>query len=283
MSMLEEVTGRGVKLESYQTDEIIVKRQDNIAWIIINRPARMNAVAPHVMEQIGDAIDAVDADISIRCLILTGTGQRAFSAGGDFKPGSTLMQIVAEPLSDFVDFYRRVHRRCIVRMQRMKIPTIAMVNGIAYGAGMDIAMACDIRTGCENSRFASAWLWRGMVPVAGLTWTLPRVIGLGRAQDMFITGRVVDSEEAYRIGILNRLFPADRLEEETLALAREAASKAPLAQAYAKLNCYIGMHMNIESALDTVGGYQSIILRSADFQEAVAAFQERREPTFKGR
>jgi len=164
----------------------------------------------------------------------------------------------------------------------LEIPTIAMVNGIACGGGMDWAMCCDIRIGSENARFMVAYTRVGLFPDAGGTWLMPRVMGLAKASELIFTGDFVDAKEAERIGVLNRVVPAADLERETMELARKIAANPPLALRLAKLQLHKGLLWDLDTALEVEAGFAPIVMTSKDSQEAITAFVEKRKATFVG-
>lgn len=267
----------------YET--IILKKEGHIARLTLNRPARLNAVSMQVIAEVGDALRDVEADENIRAFILTGAG-RAFCAGGDFRaepntPGDIAADSDPSP-AKFANLVRSYTRDIPLALQNLHCPTIAMINGVAVGAGFSMTQACDIRIASENARFSVAWTTRGLVPAYGDTWLLPRLIGTGRAAEMIFTGRFMDAGEASAIGLLNKLVPADRLEAETMAMAKQIAEGAPLAIRLSKYNLYKGFEVDFDSALGLLAHTQSELFVSDDFKESTRAFQEKRQPVFKG-
>jgi 2-(1,2-epoxy-1,2-dihydrophenyl)acetyl-CoA isomerase len=164
----------------------------------------------------------------------------------------------------------------------MEIPTIAMVNGFAVGGGFDYACACDIRIGSEKARFGSAFIGVGLVPETGGGYLLPRIVGLSKALEILYTGKWVGAEEAERIGLLNKLVPADKLEWETMELARQLAKAAPIAIGMTKQLVYRGLETDLDTALQMSAAYQAIVTFSEDHHEGVAAWREKREPVYRG-
>ena len=158
-----------------------------------------------------------------------------------------------------------------------------MVNGAAVGAGCDLAMACDMRTGCESTRFMNAFVRIGLFPGWGGTWLYPRVMGVGRALEFLFTGDFMEAEEAGRLGVLNRLVASEDLEKETMALATRIAEGPPIAMRLAKMQVYKGLNMEFETALNVAAACETITLSSEDHREGVAAFREKRKADFKGR
>ena len=158
-----------------------------------------------------------------------------------------------------------------------------MVNGIAAGAGFDLALACDLRIGSENARFMNAFIRIGLFPGWGGTWLYPRVMGLGKALEYLLTGDFLEAKEAEKLGVLNRLVPADELEKETMSLARKLAVGPPIAIKLTKLQVYKGLGMDLETALQIAAACETITLSSEDHKEGISAFLEKRQATYHGR
>ena len=165
----------------------------------------------------------------------------------------------------------------------MEKPTIAMVNGVASGAGMDIASACDIRTGTSKSRFLAAYIRIGLFPGWGGTWLYPRVMGLAKAAELIFTGEFLEAEEAYRLGMLNKLVSEEELEPVTMEMARKIADGPPIALRLAKLNLYKGLEVDLETGMRFAAASATIPLTSEDHWEGVKAFREKRAPKCQGR
>src|SRR5918996_943777 len=258
---------------------------EHIATLTLNRPERRNALNEPIQDEIGDAIEDVDADDSIRVLIVTGAG-RAFCAGGDLeqlKGGSE----PGEWVSDNVDSIRRSFQRTqrfMLGLQRMEKPVIAMVNGAAVGAGFDLACGCDIRIGSPRARFMVASVRIGLFPGFGGTWLYPRMLGsMGKAAEMLFTGDFMEAEEAHRLGFLNKLVPEEELESTTLEMARKIASGPPIAIRLSKLMLYRGLEFDLETAMKMAAAAETITLTSQDHAEGTAAFRESRNPKYEGR
>ena len=262
---------------------IILNKEAGIATIALNRPERLNAFNHTVMKDMVDALDEIKQDVSIRVLVLTGRG-RAFCAGGDFKGDEGSLYKAGEwpQPKNFIKAYRSLIQPFLIELQSLDIPTIAMVNGPAYGIGFDFALACDIRIGSPNARFCAAWLRRGITTAGGTTWFLPRLVGTGKAAEIIFLAREVRAEEAERLGILNKLVPADQLEAETIEWASQLARGAPMALQLSKLNLYRGLELDLPAALDLLATSQCIALTTEDYKEATKAFREKREAIFQG-
>lgn len=267
---------------------ILLEKQDHIATLTFNRPEKLNAIGQDLIFEIGAGLREVDGDADVRVLILTGAG-RAFCAGGDFKDAhgnGTPASFAANKELDSVWLAEHVYDYVTSisgRLMKLRVPTIAMVNGVAAGAGFSMAQACDMRVGSDRSRFMVAWTRRGVVPAFGDTWMLPRIIGTGKAAELIFTGRMVEAQEALSIGILNRLAPHDRLREETMELAQQIANGPPLALRWSKVSMYEGFNMDFEAAVRLLATFQGPLHLSQDFRESTKAFQEKREPVFKGK
>ena len=158
-----------------------------------------------------------------------------------------------------------------------------MVNGDAVGFGCELALCCDMRTGSENTRLSEVFTKIGFIPGGGGTWLLPRLIGIGRATEIIFTGRFVEAEEAYNLGILNKLVPPQDLNEKTMELARSISALPPLAIRLAKMNIYKGLEVDLPTAIDLAGSSQVIALITEDRAEAVSAFREKRPGIYKGK
>lgn len=273
-------------------ETIILKRQDNIATIILNRPDRLNAMSYQMVVELAKAIEEVAKDDELRVLVLTGAG-RAFCAGADFRFSDVregkLTPETAEDQRETIERRRRghlygLHRTHIVLgLQRLEKPTIAMVNGAAVGAGFDHALACDIRIGSTNARFMEGFIKVGVNPDLGGTWLMPRVIGLGKALEYIFTGDFCDAEEAYRIGLLNKLVPPEELEAETMKMATKLAKGPPVALRLSKFLVYKGLQVDLETALGMESACVNIALGTEDNKEAIQALAEKRPPVFKGK
>ncbi len=258
-----------------------------IARITLNRPDRLNALNDQMQIEIADAVAEADADPNIRVLIITGSG-RAFCAGGDLNNlGGSANGSGEGWTSGNADEVRRSFRlaqEMILGVQRCEKPVIAMVNGVATGAGLDLACACDIRIGTQRSRFMSAYVRIGLFPGFGGTWLYPRTIGsLGRAAEMLFTGDFLEADEAHRLGFLNRLVSEEELEATTMEMAERIAAGPPIAIRLSKLMLYKGLEFDLETAMKMAAAGETITLTSRDHVEGVAAFREKRDAQYLDR
>lgn len=262
---------------------ILVKKEAGVASVILNRPERLNAINEELTEELNSALDEVDRDDEVRVVVLTGAG-RAFCAGADLSTGAGRERIREETHGETI---RRSLRHgpplTGLKLQRLEKPTIAMVNGAAVGAGFGWALACDMRTGSEQTRFRVAFTTIGLIPGTGDAWLLPRLVGVAKAAEFLFSGDFIDAQEAYRVGLLNKLVPHENLEAETMALARRLAANPPIALRLNKLLLYKGLETDLESALEMAGSFQALAINTQDHLEGVAAFREKRQPQFIGR
>ena len=268
--------------------ELILYEADpdtGIARITLNRPERLNAINDQMQAEITDALTRADADPEVRVLIITGAG-RAFCAGGDMDQlGGSANGAGSGWSSGNADEVRRSFRLAqgmILGVQRCEKPVIAMVNGVATGAGLDLACACDIRIGTANARFMSAYVRIGLFPGFGGTWLYPRTLGsLGRAAEMLFTGDFLEADEAYRLGFLNRLVADAELEAATLAMAGRIAAGPPIAIRLSKMMLYQGLEFDLETAMKMAAAAETITLTSQDHIEGVRAFREKRAAEYR--
>ena len=258
---------------------------EHIARITINRPDRRNALHDDATHEMGTAIDDVAADDDIRVLIITGSGQ-AFCAGGDLnslKGGSDPGMWVSENTDDIRRSFR-LAQRMILGIQRMEKPVIAMINGVAVGAGFDLACACDIRIASPKARFMVAYVRIGLFPGFGGTWLYPRTLGsMGKAAELLFTGDFMEADEAYRLGFLNHLVEETELEPKTTEIARKIAAGPPIAIRLSKLMLYKGLEFDLETALKMAAAAETITLTSYDHGEGTQAIRESRKPLYEGR
>ena len=267
----------------YET--IILKKEEHIATITLNRPEKLNAMTPQMTDELLAALNDVDEDDEMRALIITGAG-RGFCAGADVGGMAGGAEKGSESARDAETLRQGlIHSatRVVPKLQKMQKPTIAMVNGVAVGAGFDLALACDLRVGSENARFRNAFIKIGLFPGWGGTWLYPRVMGVGKALEYLFTGDFIEAKEAERLCVLNRLVPAEELKKETMALAQAIADGPPIAMRLTKLQVYKGLEMDLETALQVAAACETITLSSEDHKEGVAAFREKRPAKFQGK
>ena len=261
-------------------ENIILEIEDQVAVVTLNRPDKLNAISPELHEEIMQACRQLGEDDGVRVVIWTGAG-RGFCSGVDLTAARP--QGEHQPRSERIDEYGWVGRQAIEIYRNLNKPTIAAVNGVAAGAGMSLALACDMRVGSASSRFKTVFIERSLSPDSGMSFFLPRIVGASRAFDLVYTSRFVDADEAYRIGLLDRLVPAESLLDEAKELAQQIAFWPPVAMQMSKRVMQRGMESDLEEQLkyETHG---IVFGRRAphDVEEAAASFREKRPPEFTG-
>lgn len=266
---------------AYET--LLVEAHDRIATLTLNRPERLNALSPQLTDELADALAGLArGEEDVRCVILTGAG-RAFCAGGDTggMPGGA--QERPQRSNEDVRRSFRGAQSVILGLQKLEIPTIAMVNGDAVGAGFDLACACDIVTAAEHARFMVAYRRIGLIPGWGGAWLYPRRLGLNKAAELMFTGDFMPAAEGQRLGMISMLAPGDELRGQTMELAGRIAAGPPISLRLMKLLLYKGQALDLETSMHMAALGSSITLSSADHVEGVAALREKRPATFAGR
>jgi 2-(1,2-epoxy-1,2-dihydrophenyl)acetyl-CoA isomerase len=259
--------------------ETLLYEEDNgVASIALNRPEKLNAFDSAMHDELYTALGGAGDNEQIRCIVLRAEG-RGFSAGAD------LAQVVREADGDpdLGEYLRTTYSRLVKRMVGIEKPIIAALHGPVYGAGVGLALACDLRVAAQSAKFSVAFIKIGLMPDAGVTFLLPRVIGLGRAMEMSMLGDAVNSEEAYRIGLVNRVVADDSLLEEARNLANHLAAMPTVALGKIKHALYASFERNVETALEAEAEGQTLCGSTRDHKEGVTAFFDKREPRFTGR
>lgn len=250
---------------------------EGVRWLVIDRPERKNAIPAEGWPRLGEAFEDFDQSDD-RILVVIGAGED-FCAGADLD---------VEGLSDGTSV-ASAHRRMKVvgaaatALHRLTKPTIAAVDGVAVGAGMNLALGCDLVIAGEGARFSEIFVRRGLSLDFGGTWLLPRIVGLQRAKELALSGRIVEAEEAHRLGIAMEVVPSAQLRERAGDLARSLLAGAPIAQMFAKQGLDVAFESSWAESLSWEGQSQAIALGTEDFSEGVAAFFEKRDPGWKGR
>jgi len=252
-------------------ENIIFEKEENIAIITFNRPDAMNALNNQTRAEFREAIAAVAADDQIKVLILTGSG-KAFVAGSDIKEFSQTSAYDAHNI-----------QRLGGLVEKLDKPVIAAVNGFCLGGGNEIAMGCDIIIASEKAKFGQTEVNIGVIPGGGGTQRLPRLIGVCRAKELIYTGDIIGAEDAYRLGLVNRVVPVDQLMPTAKEMANKIATKSAAALKLAKTAINRGMQTNLESGLNYEYELYSLALTLEDKAEGVKAFLEKRVPKFVGR
>lgn len=269
---------------TYQT--IIVEKADGIATLTLNRPEVMNAWNPLMAREAAEAIASMDRDEEVKVLIITGAG-KAFSSGADvgrLKETAEGKVPFLETTAGMVLTGATSLLTAVETIRDLSKPVIAAIHGVAAGAGLSVALGCDIRIATEDARFTMAFVKRGLIPDLGGTYLLPRLVGPGVAAKLIFTGDVIDAREAARIGLVDELVPPGEALARAKILAQRIAQNPPLAVRMAKKALYKGMtEPDLRSQMDYEIFIQCGLQRTEDFREGVNSFFEKREPRFKGR
>lgn len=259
------------------TDALLVSRTEGVTTLTLNRPQVRNAVDGPTMSALHDALRACDDD-GTRVIVIAGAGG-AFCAGADIAAALSANITPAEGYRILTEHYAPVFRA----IKGSPWPVIAAVDGAAAGLGCDLALACDLRLCSERARFAELFIKVGLVPDGGGTWSLPRLVGLGRAMEMMLTGERVDAAEALRIGLANKVYPTDTFAAEVAAYAARLAAQAPLALTRSKRAMLDALSLTFDEAMAREAAAQLEIFNSEDGFEGFLAFLEKRPPRWKGR
>ena len=262
------------------TDALLIDRHDHVAVLTLNRPEKLNALDSELREAMLDALASVQADDDVRAVIITGSG-RGFCSGADLTGGGG-GEAKPPTQSDHLDDLGWVGRQALA-VYGLDKPVIAAVNGVAAGAGMSLALACDLRVGSEKTRFKTVFIERNLSPDSGMSFFLPRIVGYSRAADLIYTSRAIEAEEAHRIGLLDRLVDHDELLERAIELASQMADWPPLALRVSKRVLQHNMECDLPEALRyelTSLAYGNRAVN--DHRESLAAFREKRQPKFTG-
>ncbi|MFM8304797.1 MAG: enoyl-CoA hydratase-related protein [Actinomycetota bacterium] len=271
-------------------DDLLVVRSGGVVTVTLNRPERLNAMSLSMVEHLHDVLRTLSADPDARVVVLTGSG-RAFCAGGDVSDlvisgagagsgvgvddGSAGLGGLAETI--------RACTRVVEILHGMPKPVIAAVNGPCAGAGLSLACACDVRVASSGALFTTAFVGVGQSGDYGLAWTLPRIVGTGRARELFFTGRRVGADEALRLGLVEEVCSGDELGARVTALADEIAGRAPLTLAALKANLADGEVLGLGAFLDREAQRYEANARTEDATEAALAYLQKRAPVFRGR
>jgi len=256
--------------------EYVLSTSDGpVGVVTLNRPRQLNALAGPVVQDLVDALEAHDADPSIRAMVVTG-GPTVFAAGADIKEmaGKTPLEARA---------YSELGQEIAHRLETMRKPTIAAVNGYALGGGCEMALACDVRLASENAQFGQPEINLGIIPGWGASQRLARATNIGYAKELILTGRMVDAPEAFERGLVQHVYPPAELMPATMRLAAEMASKSPVALYYAKEATNRALHGDIGGNLVHEADLYSLMFSTDDAREGLNAFVEKRQPSFIGK
>jgi enoyl-CoA hydratase len=256
--------------------EFLNLEQDGaVAIVTITRPAVLNALNEALLTEMRAAFDALAEDEGVRAIVLTGAGEKAFVAGADIKELAAQTPVSGRELA-------RRGQRFFTRIEQLGKPVIAAINGFALGGGCELALACTFRFAADTAKIGLPEITLGLLPGYGGSVRLPRLIGKARAMEMILTGKPVTADEAFRVGLVNRVVPAASLLSEAKAFAADLAAKAPIALRYAMQSVERGLEMPFDEALESEATLFGLVASTADMREGTTAFLEKRKPVFKG-
>jgi 2-(1,2-epoxy-1,2-dihydrophenyl)acetyl-CoA isomerase len=259
-------------------DTILYAAEDGVATITLNRPDKLNAFAGWMRDDLRAAVERACEAADVRVVVITGAG-RGFCAGADVEVMSGL---VASGDAETAESYVHAGMRAARAIRECPKPVVAALNGVAAGAGASLACACDVRLASETASIGFTFNRIGLHPDWGATYFLPRLVGTGRATDLILSARMVDAEEALRIGLFQHVYPAAEFEASVRAFARELAGKPPLALAAAKRTLAASPDADLPAILEMERDAQMRLFPTADVREGLAAFAEKRKPQFRG-
>jgi len=261
---------------SYQT--LNYSSEGGICTIMLNRPEVYNALNEQMKKELNDALRAAEADEAVRCIVLRGAGDKAFCSGQDLKEheGQHSNRSLKESLE-------KSYNPMIRRMRRMEKPIVGMINGVAAGAGLSIALACDMRIAADHAKLIEVFVRIALVPDSGSHWFLPRLVGMARAFEYSALGNDITAQEAERVGLVNKVVPSAELEGSTMELARQLAQGPTKTIGLIKRTLNKSLTSDLDALLDYEAIIQDIASQSEDHREGVAAFLEKRKPSFKGK
>ena len=256
----------------------VERPSDGVALLVLDNPDQRNAMSDAMTEAWSAAVADLAGDPTVRAVVVTGEGS-AFCSGGDTS------WIASEPDATVDDLRRRMlpFYRAWLGIRSLEVPTIAAVNGAAIGAGLCLALACDIRYAATSARLGVPFVKLGMHPGMAATWSLPEVVGAAAARDLLLTGRLVGADEALRLGLVSRVIDHATFLDEVLAVAAGVAATAPIANRLTKLALADGGHATYDAALQWEALAQPVTLATEDLQEGIRAAREKRAPAFRGR
>jgi enoyl-CoA hydratase len=251
-----------------ETERTLLEHRDRVAVITLNAPERRNAIDHEMVRSLHANLDALQDDDQLVAVVLTGSGEKAFAAGADI---AQLEQRTAK------DALTAINSTLFKRIEDFPVPIIAAIRGWCLGGGCELAMACDLRVAGRSARLGQPEVSLGIIPAAGGTYRLPRLVGLGRARELIYTGRILDAEEAERIGLVNRVVADENVLDEALKLASEIAHNGPTAVRLAKTTMNALARANESMAVAMESAAQAILFDSEDKRRRMRAFLERKK------
>lgn len=256
--------------------DILFEKKPPIGWVTLNRPDKLNSISLKMMEELNDVMNSIWDEENIKVLVITGAGDKAFCAGADI----TMFQ-GQKPDSMFHTIRKIVE--VTQKIEKFPKPVIAAINGFALGGGCEIAISCDFRIASDKAAFGQPEIRLGLIPGAGGTQRLSRLIGLGRTKELCMLGDRITADEAYRIGLVNKVVPADKFHEEVQNFAARLAEGPPVALKMAKYACNFGTQVPLDVGLVLESGLFGVLFGTEDMKEGTSAFLEKRKAKFTGK
>lgn len=261
-------------MPTFQT--LLYHVSDGVCLITLNRPEVYNAFNEEMKKEINEALKSAEKDPAVRCLVIRGAGDKAFCSGQDLKEHQGAKRSLKDSLE-------KSYNPMVRRMRSMEKPILAMINGVAAGAGCSLALACDMRIMASNAKLIEVFIRIGLVPDSGSHWFLPRLVGMARAFEYAATGRDIAAEEAERTGLVNKVVPPDQLESETMSLAKQLAQAPTASIGLIKRTLNKSLAADLDAILDYEAIIQQIASETADHREGILAFLEKRPARFTGK
>lgn len=258
------------------SEVVKLEKIEKILIVKISRPEALNALNKEVLNSLEEVLEKAKEDTEIRGIIITGEGEKAFVAGADIKEFSNYTPLEAKIMSER-------GQKLFSKIENFKKPILAAINGFALGGGCELALACHIRIASRGAKFGQPEVNLGIIPGYGGTQRLPRIVGLGRALELILSGKMIDAEEAYRIGLVNKVVEMQDLMEESKKILNQIIEKGPIALELALESVISGMEMTKEEGLKLERTNFAISFSTEDMKEGVKAFIEKRKPEFKGK
>ncbi len=262
--------------QSVEYVNLLLEKSGPIAVLTFNRPKALNALNSDTLSELSTVLDELGRDSSVKVVILTGSGEKAFVAGADISQMKDFNPLEGRR-------FGQLGQATLRKLELLPQPVIAAINGFALGGGCELAMACDIRLASENAKFGQPEVTLGLTAGFGGTQRLPRLVGTGLASEILFTGDIIDAQEAYRIGLVNRVYTLDTLMEEAQKLAKRIAGRAPAAVQLSKSAIQRGTNMDLDSAQAYEAEVFALTFSTEDQTEGCTAFVEKRKAVFKGR
>jgi len=259
---------------AYET--LMSERKEAVSWITLQRPKALNALNRRVLEELDDALRAFERDPESRVCVLTGAGEKAFVAGADISEMAGMTPLEAQA-------FCRLGQEVFLRIESIEKPVVAAVNGYALGGGCELALACDLVFASEKAQFGQPEINIGIIPGFGGTQRLPKAVGMWRAREWIYLGEMITAQRAFEIGLVNRVFPQERLLEEVENIARKLSEKPPVALAQAKKAIQKGLVLDLHTGCVLEREAFAVTFAAADRAEGMQAFLAKRKPVFQGK